>query len=209
MQLTEEVSRRKKFTLPKSKVYGIDLDGVCFDFLGGFANWLKTNYNIDVKPENLTNYYWTGFDAELKDLIWKVYFHEFCKTGGLLTLNVLPGAVGGLKLLSDMGNTIHFITSREPYTKSDTIEVIKQKLGIKEPSVYIAEHHGKTPFVIKLNVDTFIDDAPHTIAEVVTNTRAQVYCMDQPYNRDVDTTFVRRAINWQDFLEQEGWMKNV
>jgi uncharacterized HAD superfamily protein len=196
-------------SLPKPKIYGVDLDGVCFDFLGGFAKWLATNYNLQIRSENLSNYYWSGISEEDKEKIWKVYFHEFCKGGGLLSLDVLPGAINGLKLLISMGNTVHFITSREPYTLGDTVNAIVHKLKIYNPSVHIADHGGKSSYVKKLAVDTFIDDAPHTIAEVASNTRAQVYCMDQPYNKEVDTTFVRRVHNWQEFLEAEGWMKNV
>lgn len=202
MQLVLE----RKRSLPKPKTYGIDLDGVCFDFLGGFANWLKSNYNIDVQPQNLTNYYWTGFDPALKELIWKTYFHEFCRKGGLLSLADLPGAAAGLNTLIDMGNTVHFITSREDYAKDDTIEAITNKLGIYSPSVHIAKGHIKAPYVRDLLVDVFIDDAPHTLAEVACNTRATVYCMDQPYNREVDETFITRVHNWQEFLAAEGWL---
>ncbi len=192
--------------MPKPKVYGVDLDGVCFDFLGGFASWLKVNYSIDVQPHNLTNYYWTGFDTELKDKIWKIYFHEFCREGGLLGLSAIPGAAEGINTLIDGGNTIHFITSREDYVLEDTIQSITTKLGVESPSVHIAKGHVKTPYVKSLLVDIFIDDAPHTLTEVAINTRATVYCMDHPYNREIDETFIIRVHNWQEFLEAEGWI---
>lgn len=202
--------KKAKFpvALPKPKKYGVDLDGVCFGFLDAFGNWLKYEHNINIQPDKLSNYYWDDsmLPKETLRKIWGVYFHEFCKNGGILSLSPIKGSVNGLKLLRDMGNEIHFITSREVYTLDDTIKSIESKLLIPNPSVYLAKHGGKAPFVRDLQIDSFIEDAPHTIAEVAAGTRANVYCMDQPYNRHIDETFVTRVNDWQDFLVKEGWM---
>lgn len=209
MQLIAQ--ERKKVALPKPKIYGIDLDGVCFNFLEGFVNYLKAAEGINIDPASVTNYYWTGVDETLKDKIWKVYFHDFCRMGGMRSLGTIPGAVNGLKLLSDMGNTLHFVTSREDYVEQDTIDSIEEKLGIENPSVHIVTGKLKSPYVKKLAIDSFIDDSPSTLTDLITNTRASVYIMDYAYNRDVDAEglYSRRVKNWQEFLEAEGWMKNA
>lgn len=211
MRLIKGIARRKKLALPKPKTYGIDLDGVCFDFLGGFTKYLNDAEGIYIDPASVTNYYWTGVDEALKEKIWSVYFHEFCRAGGMRRLSVLPGAKEGLKLLGDMGNTLHFVTSREDYVEQDTIASIEEGLGIANPSVHIVKGKVKSPFMSKLGVDAAIDDSPSTITDLITNTRATVYIYDYPYNRDVDAEglYSRRVSNWQEFLEAEGWMKNA
>jgi len=194
--------------LPKTKVYGIDLDGVCFKFLKGFAKYLKDQHGIVITDNNLTNYWWSGIDKDLLTKIWKVYFHDFCRSGGLRTLEVIEGADTGLKLLRDMGNTLHFVTSREDYVEADTIHSIETLLGIENPSVHIVPDKKKSPYVNRLSLDVFIDDAPATLTDLICNTRAQVYIMDYPYNRDiVEGNFARRVSSWQQFMEAEGWIE--
>lgn len=198
----------KRFYIPKRKVYGIDLDGVCFNFLEGFTNYLRAEEGIKIDPNGVTNYYWTGVDESLKEKIWNVYFHDFCRKGGMRSLSTIPGAAQGLKLLRDMGNEIHFVTSREDYVERDTIESIEERLGIENPSVTIVPNKVKSPYVNKLGVDVFIDDSPSTLTDLIINTRASVYIMDYPYNKNVDMQglYTRRVSNWQAFLEAEGWM---
>lgn len=197
-------------SLQKPRVYGIDLDGVCFKFLKGFAGYLKEKHDILITDNNLTNYWWTGIDQELLDKIWKVYFHDFCREGHLRNLEVISGADIGLKLLKDMGNTLHFVTSRESYVEEDTIHSIENLLGIENPSVHIVPDKKKSPYVHRLGLDVFIDDAPSTLTDLICNTRAQVYIMDYPYNQQiVEGNFARRVSSWQQFLEAEGWIKNA
>ena len=38
--------------------YGIDLDGVCFDFLNTFRKHLNGVFDVDLETEELTAYYW-------------------------------------------------------------------------------------------------------------------------------------------------------
>jgi uncharacterized HAD superfamily protein len=200
-----------RLALPRKKRYGIDLDGCCFNFLEGFAKYLGREKNIHIDPASITDYYWTGVDESLKEKIWKVYFHDFCRAGGMRNLSVISGAAGALKLLNDMGNELFFVTSRETYVEQDTIDSIEEYLEIKNPSVHIVTGKIKSPYVKDLKLDVFIDDSPSTLTDLITNTRAQVYIMDYPYNRSVDAEalYSRRVSNWQEFIEAEGWMQNV
>lgn len=185
------------------KVYGIDLDGVCFNFLEGFGGFLCAQYNICIPLEKITDYHWTGVDESLKQTIWNVYFHEFCRSGGMGRLNPINGAAHGLRRLIESGNKIHFISSREDYVEEETIRSIEDKLGIKNPSVYIVQGKKKSSHVNRLGVEVFIDDSPTVIAELVENTKAKVYTMDYPYNRHI-THETSRVTSWEEFLKFEG-----
>jgi uncharacterized HAD superfamily protein len=185
------------------KVYGIDLDGVCFNFLEGFGNYLCKQHNICIPLDKITDYHWTGVDESLKQNIWNVYFHDFCRAGGMGRLNPIDGAAESLQHLMDSGHQLHFISSREDYVEAETIESIETKLGIKKPSVFIVKGKKKSPYVNRLGVEVFIDDSPTIIAELVENTRAKVYTMDYPYNRHI-THETSRVTNWNEFLISEG-----
>jgi uncharacterized HAD superfamily protein len=190
----------------RKKRYGIDLDGVCFDFIGGFVKWLNTTKNLDIKPEQATNYWWTGITEELKARIWGEYFHEFCRAGGMATLKPIPGAIFGLRQLRNHAEEIHFVTSREDYVEADTIYAIEMRLFHKNPNVHIVKGKEKSPYVKKLALDVVIDDSPSTLTDLITNTRASVYIMDYEYNREVDAEglYSTRVTNWYEFLEKEG-----
>ena len=40
------------------KKYGIDLDGVCFDFGKAFGHWMEDKRGIPYHQEEITSYYW-------------------------------------------------------------------------------------------------------------------------------------------------------
>lgn len=187
------------------KTYGIDLDGVCFDFMNPFRMWLNDKLSINIGPHEIKSYYWhEGRD----DLTKEDFFREFDKFGmgghGYRHLNLLPMALEGLKRIHAEGHKIYYITNRPLYTQQDTIDCLEEHGFPQRENLYFAQG-SKVPLVKELNVDVFIDDSPKTVEELTTQTRASVYCRSYPFNEHLDDTFLTRVNGWDEFLVAEGF----
>lgn len=189
------------------KVYGIDLDGVCFDFLNAFRCWLNDALHIDIKEHEVTDYYWY---KSSKDINEKQFWKEFDKFGigghGYRHLKLLEGAVEGLSAIDAAGHDIFYITNRPPYAIEDT-KISIAKAGFPQQHNLHFAKGDKAPLIKKFNIDVFIDDSPTTVARLAANTRAQIYCRNYKFNEhldDNDGKWFRRVNNWSEFLIQEG-----
>jgi uncharacterized HAD superfamily protein len=189
----------------KRKHFGIDLDGVCFDFQGGFSPWLEEHLGIEMpKHEEITSYYWyEGIKGLDKKDFWEE-FHKFGKADGYFNLEVLPGTLEGLRRIVDAGHRITYITNRPSYARKQTADVLSLHNFPFSGMLEFANGH-KTPLVREKGVEIFIDDSPITIAELCSGTDARIYCMDAPVNQDIhNVTGYTRVKSWSDFLEKEG-----
>ena len=54
-----------------NKTYGIDLDGVCFNFCDAFRIWLNISLNININLNEITSYYW---HEDIDDLSREQFF---------------------------------------------------------------------------------------------------------------------------------------
>lgn len=187
----------------RTKVYGIDLDGVCFDFMNAFREWLNDALHIHMEEEEITSYYWY---ESTEDVSKEEFFREFDRFGmeghGYRNLALLPGALEGLKRLHEQGHRIYYITNRPEYAREDTIAALEEHGFPQRENLHFAKG-AKAPLVREFAVDVFIDDSPRTVAELTANTRAQVYCRDYQFNRHLDDTFFTRVSGWNEFLEME------
>ncbi len=194
----------KEFSLADGKkVYGIDLDGVCFDFKGGFLAWLNRVLNMNLTDDDVTSYYWHETTAVTKEQ-FNTEFDKFGDGGhGYRHLKLLPGAAKGLRAIHDAGHKIYYITNRPLYCKQDTIDCLEEHEFPQRENLHFADG-SKSPMVNKFGVDVFIDDSPHTVPELAANTRATVYCRSYTYNEHLDDTFITRVNGWDEFLVAEG-----
>lgn len=185
------------------KLYGIDLDGVCFFFAPAFCKWLENKTGLKApEQEEITSYYWYEcVDGLDKKEFWKE-FHRFGEEGrGYRDLELIPGALDGLNRIIEAGHDIIYITNRPTYARDDTIESLKKN---SFPSAQLIFAEGKKhPVINEIGVDVFIDDSPRTIKEITQFTDATIYCYDYPFNKDVDGEFIRVS-NWNEFLTAEG-----
>lgn len=188
------------------KVYGIDLDGVCFDFLNAFRTWLNDKLDKSLEKEEITSYYW----YEDTDITKKEFFREFDRFGmegrGYRNLELLDGAVDGLNAIDAAGHKIFYITNRPLYAIEDTKTALANAGFPQQENLYFAKG-DKTPLVKEFNVDVFIDDSPRTISQLAANTRAQIYCRNYKFNAHLDDNngkWFRRVDNWEQFLDDEG-----
>jgi len=188
------------------KRYGIDLDGVCFNFTKAFTAWLKRTCDVEYSHEEITSYYWHEcIDGLSEATFWKE-FDKFGMQGhGYRHLELLPGTVAALDTIIAAGHEIVFITNRPEYARQDTIDAIEEAGFPKEAKIIFAKGN-KAPIIQQLSVDVFIDDSPKTVEQITTGTRATVYCRDAPYNRELDDSlgWFTRVCDWSEFLEAEG-----
>lgn len=184
--------------------FGIDLDGVCFDFKGAFCKWLEDKAGVKCPAdEEITSYYWYETVDGLEEKVFWDEFHKFGKNYGYRYLNLLPGAREGLELIDSLGHEIFYITNRPDYA-FDCTELALVYHRFPQNGRLIFTNGSKAPHVRGLDIHCFIDDSPRTIADLCANTQARIYCMDYPFNRRLhDLTGYTRVYNWEEFLSHE------
>lgn len=187
------------------ELYGIDLDGVCFDFIGAFCDWLADKADVSIpEDEEITSYYWyETIDGLDKETFWDE-FHKFGKAGGYRNLKLLPGAKEGLQSIIDAGHRVVYITNRPDYAFEDTKAALEEHdFPFRNDLVFA--NGSKAPIIREYGVNVFIDDSPRTIADICANTDARIYCRDYPFNRGIhDIHNFARVHSWDEFLEAEG-----
>lgn len=195
--------RLRRYSVKTKKLYGIDLDGVCFDFVSSFCAWLKENANVEVPAnEEITSYYWyeciNGLD---KKTFWNE-FHRFGEYGhGYKHLEPIEGARDALHKIIETGHDIIYVTNRPTYSKQDTLDSLRMhEFPVRE---LIFTEGKKHPIMIERGVDTIIDDSPRVIKELLRFTDVDVYVYNQPFNQNIDGEFTRVS-SWAEFLEAEG-----
>lgn len=190
----------------RRKIYGIDLDGVCFDFGSAFLSFLRAHFpHLSIpKDIELTSYYWYEIIPGLdKDTFWEA-FDDFGRGRGYFDLELIEGALEGLRAIEESGHSIVYITNRPMYARQDTVEALAKHNFPSAEHLWFATGH-KAPFIRDLAVDVFIDDSPHTISEIC-DTCPKTYCFDYPFNQNIEapSDSYTRVSSWADFLEKEG-----
>ena len=189
-------------SLPQLKTYGIDLDGVSFDFSKGFRDWLRKNLDLHITDEEITSYYWFQTCLKISEKDFWEEFHKFGQNGGYKNLEVIPGTLEALNKIAIKGHKIVYITSRPDYATQDTKDALLMHNFPFAHNVHIAGK-SKVPLIYEHEVDVFIDDSPTTIHDIVWNTEVKVYCRDYLFNRNLSVP-VTRVTSWHDFLTHEG-----
>jgi uncharacterized HAD superfamily protein len=191
------------------KKYGIDLDGVVFDFVSAFMAFINKKENKSLAYSDITDYYWHNCIDWLDKDMWNKHFNVFGHSGGYARLPFYDGAKEGLTTLVDDPDTeVHIITQRPDYSELDTLWAVGLNFNISKHNITLSKAcslgGSKAWDVIGLGVDVFLDDANHNVFDVAENTDAKVYLMDQPYNQGWTHPKITRVKDWNEFLKLEG-----
>jgi len=176
-------------------VLGVDLDGVCADYMSGFKSFVANE--LDVDPQNLAEitewgYHQWGLDLDqFNELHFKAVKQHLHKG-----LPIVDGCAESLWRLSDAGIWIRLITHRL-YTNwshqtvvSDTVHWLDtHKIPYRDLCFL-----GNKP---QVEADMYIDDAPHNITGL-RQAGNDVITFDQPYNKELDGL---RASSWEEVEE--------
>ena len=179
-------------------VLGVDLDGVCGDYIGTFRRIVAER--LGVPAESLTREVswgcreWGIQTAEEFDALHR---HAVLERHMLRHMDLIPGAAEALWRLSDAGVWIRIVTHRlyvnwgHAVTAGDTAEWLDTTARIPYRDLcFIAAKSS-------VNADAFVDDAPHQIEDLRAAGQT-VIVFDQPYNRHLPGP---RAVNWGEVEE--------
>ena len=175
-------------------VLGVDLDGVCADYIGGFRRIVAKIKKVP--EESLTwNVSWGcrewGISSAAEfDTIHRqaVLEHDM-----LLGMEPLKGVTDALWRISDAGVWIRIVTHRlyvnwgHEVTAGHTVRWLDETGIPYRDLCFVAK---KT----SVSADAFVEDAPHNIADLRSAGR-KVVVFDQPYNRKFGAP---RAQNWEE-----------
>jgi len=176
-------------------VFGVDLDGVCADYMTGFAKFVSKELKVEESslPEITEWGYhqWGLDDEEFTKLHFKAVKQHLHRD-----LPIVEGCAEALWRLSDAGVWIRLITHRL-YTNwshqavvSDTVHWLDtHKIPYRDLCFL-----GNKP---QVEANLYIDDAPHNILGL-RNAGNKVIVFDQPYNQHLDQP---RAKSWLEVEE--------
>lgn len=188
----------------KLKCYGLDLDGVNFEFIIGFRTWLEKNYNVPFDTSKYVDTFWHTPDMPISEEDFMLAFHKFGMEGGYRNPPLIEGGRDTVNAINAQGHMIVYITNRPTYATEDTIHSLQINGFPQAGNLHFTDGH-KSPLVNTFGADVFVDDSPHVIRDLCANTKSKVYCMDYFYNRRLcDTLNFIRIKDWKQFREMEN-----
>lgn len=185
--------------------FGIDLDGVCFDWQY-FVDWHNSVYLTSfTKEEFLNPDFPERFDVPLSVLHKRV--DKMYKTVGIRNLLPAVGSVKGVRELAGLGKT-SIITARPPISQEDTLYWIKAYYhqGINGNIHFSKNHHfpsttshlpTKAEICIREGIDyLFEDDLKHAIP--CADVGVQILLFHYHGNSLAKHKNIHRVYSWQE-----------
>lgn len=143
---------------------GVDLDGIVFDFLTPYIEFVNKKRGLGINDPALTrsqvnSWNWLVDQGYCTYEEEKELFKEFIYTGGFLNLPIIEGARHNLyKLVYDLGCDVNYITSRHESSLYDTFEAI-ERAGLGFGGVHFSsKDNPKWELCKALDIDVLIDD---------------------------------------------------
>ena len=172
------------------KKIAFDLDGVVYDFVKTFDNYMIDNkYKVDdITSYNLGKRYGIEKDEGIEQII------KFRKTRPFSYIPLIHNAKFEMEKLKD--NKLYIITARDPrdFAAEDTMKRIKHdKLPIYNSNIIFSVHKGE--WADKLGINIFYEDAPENATDIITKSNSLVKLVDTTYNRDISNKRIQR-IKW-------------
>jgi 5'-nucleotidase len=179
-------------------VLGLDLDGVCADYTGGFRRYVAGVRRIPEESlPDPVDWDWSlcGWGIESRDEYLDL--HAAAVEAGLFRdLDPLPGVSEALWRLSDAGVRIRVITHRlvvsggHEAAASDTVAWLEQHLIPYWDLCFMASKP-------QVGADLYLDDSPDNIA-AFRDAGQSALVFDQPYNRHLTEP---RVHDWAEAAE--------
>lgn len=168
---------------------GIDLDGVCCDFIGGAATWIKNEWGITIPLVNGEAPTWDFIEEHIGKHKWDEFWKTAIPRGLFRHLRPLPYAVDALTAMANEDkHDLYFITNRGKDGRRDTYEWVLTQLPAVKPAGIITIKTGESKG--QFPCDAYIDDKPENVLKI---------CYDRP---NALTVLQRRLYN-KDFRWSE------
>lgn len=185
---------------PQEKiVLAVDLDEVCFDYLGGIRSFLEElGYKIPPGKAKSWSLMQAGRVQSEEEYLKR---HAEAVEKGLYTrLKVLPGTKEVVSDLSESGYEIHIITSRFVVPGQNDLVLEQTAQALKEAGIpydNIMFQKKKARFL----ADAYLDDGPHNI-EALRKEGRFVIKMEQPHNLHMEPPGARDWYEAREILRE-------
>lgn len=174
---------------------GFDIDCVVADTMEAFIRLARTEYKIEVRPEQITR-----FNVEecldMDDVIVETIFKKLMVDPIGHDMKLLPGAKMVLQKIQHHA-PLTFITARPD--KEPIAAWLQKELGLQTTVdmqiIAMGDHNGKKEHIQDLGISHFIDDR-HETCEHLDKDEITAIVYDQPWNRGRHDLPVVR--DWQD-----------
>lgn len=179
-----------------SKVIGLDLDGVLADIASEFLKYVKMEYALDFRIDDIKSYdatEWSGLNHEQIK-------HIFSNTDIFKTVGQVPFSIEATKILQNTGWKILIITFRPWHDdlKQETQEWLVRN-GYCYDSLHFSDSHDKTRYAHEHDIKVFVEDRRES-AELMSRVCDKVYLLNCPYNFGSIRENVCRVNNWQEII---------
>ena len=176
---------------------GVDLDGVCYDFVDALRSWVATTTGRcpSTLPEP------TCWDFPMAD--WGMTVEEFLAHfhAGVAAEHIFavgdpyPGVAAGLRALVGAGHRVHIVTDR-----SVGLFGVGERLTRSWLARHDLAHTTLTISADKTSVrtDVFVEDRPKNYDQLVA-AGVDVFLRDHPYNAHVTVPAGRRVAGFTEF----------
>jgi len=170
----------------------LDVDGVVADLIGYVFQKLQDKFGNQVllKKENVKEFY---FFKELPSDQADYCKQLLSEPGCACVLNVMPGAVEGVKKIKEAGHEVFWLTSKYKHSKTwahDRDKWLKEYFDVSPNDVIYA--HNK--FLVG-NADVFVDDKIENIKLWQNENNGIALLYTQSYNKD---ELSLRRFTWKD-----------
>mgnify|MGYP001573564117 CR=1 FL=1 len=175
-----------------NRIFSLDLDGVCFDFIGSMLREASRR-GYEKKYEDIREWSaWKTGNGEVdKDLLRLLYNPEFFRG-----MSPLPGAMDAVELLARHGRIVA-ISARPVTARAGSISACTEHF----PAIKRVFHvKNKVDVMRRLHSRYLVEDDPKIVNRVAgLGRRFKVWIVDHPYNRGVPTA--RRVCRVGSLLE--------
>lgn len=181
-------------------IIGVDLDGVCCDFCGGFSSYLNDKYNLNITEDKITSWHWWEIEEfNLTKEMWLESFSEFTNFKMWQDLEIFPHVKNVLCALSKK-HEIYYLTDRPNESRRSTLKFIL-KNGLPVDSIFFCDSSKKSLIAKTLSIDVTIDDKPSTIIDYKKN-NIKTIIKHMPCNANLQFEDIPRVKDMREFHQE-------
>ena len=179
---------------------GCDLDDCILETSSVILDYCNRYYSSNYKWEDIHTY------SIEESFGWNEEVVDKCVRQSLnSSLEPISGAVNILNWLSEIYE-LNIISRRRQSLYNHTFDTLN-RIGLKNFSLYLAHEEDcdwtKSDIANMLELDVFIEDAPHTIEDLYRNTKCDILVMSKPWNlRIAENDRIYIVQNW---MEVRDW----
>ena len=180
----------------------VDMDDVCVDFTAHIVKCVNREYGANLSVEQFTDW---NFGPWLDPVLGRSWWEWLKGRDWLWTkAPAIPGAIGGLHQLREMGCYVELLTSKPEWAEW----VVWAWLGKWRPNVHRvtiassrSSHAGHLPKHEASDASVLVDDGWHNV-EPWCRTGRTALIFDQPWNADRQTRRAFRVRNWAEVVDR-------